>query len=84
MSDTTALTLRLPADLHSRLRQQAEREGSTINGFVKATLVARLDNSEPTALDARDQMESLARAWQDHDSRLGRLEALARQSGADL
>lgn len=84
MRDTTALTLRLPPDLHDRMRQQADREGMSLNAFINATLEARLDNSEPAALDRRDQMEALAQAWQEHDARLKRLENLARQAGADL
>ena len=37
-----ALSIRLPASLHEEVRQQAAREGISINQFVTLTLAGRL------------------------------------------
>lgn len=84
MPSTTSLNLRLDPELHARIKAQAEREGLSLNRWIGKRLAGVVDNTEPAALDQRDSMEALARSVVDLQGRLGRLERLARQSGADL
>ena len=49
------LLLRMPAELHAELARAAEREGTSLNGFITRSLAARIGwgDAEPVEGDAR-------------------------------
>jgi hypothetical protein len=46
-SHSGRLLLRMPPDLHSKLAQAAEREGSSLNAYITQTLSDSLDGDKP-------------------------------------
>ena len=44
------LLLRMPPDLHAELAQAAEREGSSLNGYITARLRESVDGGLPTRI----------------------------------
>ena len=54
------LLLRMPPDLHARLARAAEREGSSLNGYITARLRESVDGTPASSGAGHDESTSTA------------------------
>ena len=54
------LLLRMPPDLHARLARAAEREGSSLNGYITARLRESVDGTPSSSRTSQDESTSTA------------------------
>lgn len=86
MADSIQTGLRLPTDLYSRAKEQAEREGRTVSQLIRVALIRYLERADkperPATVPFPPLLQELA-AWvgnlPEHDLQL--LHGLVRKMG---